>query len=548
MTLYLEERLRSLCETQQLEYHIRLERIKRSVGKIWQEPRLLWFTDHGVEHSKRIIDLLGQALLHLQTTSQALNAHELYVLLAACYLHDIGMQNFRAEDGRGMEDFTSEDYDFIRDDHPRCSAEWILARALSGNRDEFRIDLDDEPEFTRAIALVSRGHGSKFFEATVIELNTRPPTPGGTVIRGDLLTALLMIGDELDLREERARIPKDMSLSSVSLLHNYVHHYITNVKILQGAVGKERQIHLVFEYPADSSRYSDQIKYWVVGKLQRQLRRTAEIVEQGTDGELCWSEFIRVEEHIDKYHQRRPLPTEAESELRRQTAATETINYEDAVKTIDDLIAGTLEYGVVCLVSEHEQAMVQIVNLLKAACETKNRTVLEWSLQNEPYSGRDLLLKLRQKLMPNRAASAEEGSLSRELDQFIEDLKTLNCSQPWMVLFLNLDAAEAGTIDWVSKELIKRLSDGTMPLQFVISCRQLPVQFQAEDGGWKMIKLGELEPRHIAAHLLRFHGFTLQAANTKAQEIYGTSAGGKPEGVIFAVRWLRDRGMESANV
>src|SRR5689334_12503955 len=139
MPLKLEQELRTSCEHADppLDLYKRLERVRASAEKIWEVQRLAWFTDHrAATHSRKIIDHLGNLLVHLQSTAQKLTPHELYVLLAACYLHDIGMQDFKTEDGRGVDQLTPQDYNQIRKAHPRRARELIIARTLwHGDRD-----------------------------------------------------------------------------------------------------------------------------------------------------------------------------------------------------------------------------------------------------------------------------------------------------------------------------------------------------------------------------------------------------------------------------
>ena len=126
MALKLEQHLKELCEQHKpaLDLHKRLERVRISAETIWHEQRLTWFTDHrATTHSQYIIEHLGTVLEHLQTTSRSLNPHELYVLLAACYLHDIGMQDFGSIDGRGGGQFNEADYKHIRKNHPQRGRE-----------------------------------------------------------------------------------------------------------------------------------------------------------------------------------------------------------------------------------------------------------------------------------------------------------------------------------------------------------------------------------------------------------------------------------------
>ena len=75
-----------------------LEDIRKSCAEIWKDRLLPWFTNHNCDHSKEIIYLLGQILKPIEDNPAFLNDHELFILLASAYLHDIGMQLLKVND------------------------------------------------------------------------------------------------------------------------------------------------------------------------------------------------------------------------------------------------------------------------------------------------------------------------------------------------------------------------------------------------------------------------------------------------------------------
>ena len=143
----LPDHLREHCtrEKPYLDLADRLQRVRESVKRIWQHQRLEWFPDHTVSHSDRVVRYLGDILCHLQQTNQRLNQHQLYVLLASSYLHDIGMQDFRIE-GQTVDRLTAKDYEEVRRRHPERSSELILSQCIALDQEQYRIDLDPKPE------------------------------------------------------------------------------------------------------------------------------------------------------------------------------------------------------------------------------------------------------------------------------------------------------------------------------------------------------------------------------------------------------------------
>ena len=99
--------------------------------EIWSLSQIKRFTDHSVKHSERVLNIALNITKGLQIK---LNKREMFVLVAACYLHDIGMQwgNFcekSEEDGASLEEWNE-----IRQCHAERSVSMI--KALLGDRNE----------------------------------------------------------------------------------------------------------------------------------------------------------------------------------------------------------------------------------------------------------------------------------------------------------------------------------------------------------------------------------------------------------------------------
>ncbi|HTB70356.1 MAG TPA: HD domain-containing protein [Solirubrobacteraceae bacterium] len=320
----------------------RLERIKVSAGKIWAKQRLEWFTDHSSHrHSRRIVWLLGALIERLQEGARALTPAELYVLLAAAYLHDIGMQDFRVtgstEESTAREDFTYKDYELIRKRHPERGMELIVRRALQlePGRDTFRVDIDDELAYLLPIALVSRGHGSAYFESTVSELDGRDDAPGNDRLRGGLLTALLLFADELDLHEDRATFPAEMGRSPLTALHHHVNHYVTLVSVGDGDTTSTRRVHISFAFPEDSAEYQGDVRLYVVGKLSSQAERVNPVLRRETDGLLALDPVMRVRARTETISDvRRELPDAALALLRLDLREQALVGRADLVRAL----------------------------------------------------------------------------------------------------------------------------------------------------------------------------------------------------------------------
>src|SRR5437870_13857520 len=76
----------------------RLVNLRESVAPILSSNVLLHFTDHSVNHSDSLARFVDDLIRPLQCSDQRLSPDELFILYAACYLHDIGMQFEKANE------------------------------------------------------------------------------------------------------------------------------------------------------------------------------------------------------------------------------------------------------------------------------------------------------------------------------------------------------------------------------------------------------------------------------------------------------------------
>ena len=277
----LEDKLKSYDNT----LYNSLQGVIRSCEEIWKTPLLPWFTCHGISHSKKLISLLGQILSHIEETPVRLNKDELFILLTAVYLHDIGMQFLKLED-IPIDQLTPDHYEEIRKRHAVESYNLIMKNTKILPRDDFHIFRIDE-QYLPAIANVSKGHATDYFVETVRYFTQHPAKPHNEAVRGAYLTTLLIIADELDLQSSRvdfSEIPK-FKLSDVSSLHWYKHHYVDSIEINNGIIS----IRLKFPPKApfvEEHKYSVLIKKLIYDKLNDQIKIAIPILEKASNGYL----------------------------------------------------------------------------------------------------------------------------------------------------------------------------------------------------------------------------------------------------------------------
>ncbi len=378
----------------------RLKEIKECAEAIWKEPKLRWYTDHGPSHSNRVVKLIGQILAPLypyrEGTSPPLSAHELYILLTACHLHDIGMQNLSVDPEIPVEELGPQEYKLIRDRHPHASFLLIKDRVVGPlGRGENRFPLDDD-EHLMPIAHVARAHGTEFFDESCQKLRRITKnlrfSDDGRLVRGEMLAALLMMGDELDLSSERATFLDLEEHSPETQLHNYKHHYIKpGTGVIDGATPQDRQVFVWFEFPRDAQEagYDAEMRTWVLNKLACECNRVKAILWQ-TLRLRCDKVSCRIDYDANGY--RRPLPAEVRLVLEEMRCERVLVNRDELIAVLKNYlqIAPPGNEVVVAWGDTHSD-LEYIAEWFLAACTCEpNRTVRYIDFSTASYGKRDV--------------------------------------------------------------------------------------------------------------------------------------------------------------
>jgi hypothetical protein len=218
----------------------KLDSIKRAASKIWKAPKLLrHFTNHGIKHSENIIRILNLILEDMSTMKNELSEHEIFILLAASYLHDIGMQSAYHAGLPYKADYSLEDKKIIRDKHHETSAKMI--RESVDPRAERRVNcgLQDcvNPNYVNFIAILSESHRMNKPEIYSDKLND-DYLMTGEKIRIRLLVSLLRLADELDRDYRRVNLDelKLWDIPTESKMYWWIHHYTKAISIENGRI------------------------------------------------------------------------------------------------------------------------------------------------------------------------------------------------------------------------------------------------------------------------------------------------------------------------
>lgn len=419
-----------------------LEEIKVATAEIWKVPALPGFTDHGPKHSRRVARLLGQIVKRFMFTQYALTEYEVFILLAACYLHDIGMQYTRREGRTTDQPLTKSDYDDIRESHPKKSFELIKSRVIGPWSRDAASPVDPElDECLRPIALVCKAHGTKFFDPTLKELEELVCYPDGDrPVRGPLLAALMLMADELDLHTTRADFPADHEtrFSTESQLHNLAHNYIPLVRVQDGRTPKHRDIVISFDFPAGSSKtYGRDVRDWVISKLECQCRRTKNILLEGSQGELTWGRIVPDKEGEDTFGRRHPMPLVVQTHLREKLARRRVVNRSELKKELKMCLSSD-QAMLVRIWGPEESDQRVIGNWLVTACKASvDLALAKLDLESSARDGDDVLKAIRDQLWPayrQKVLSRESHTLPNDpflpFDQTLKELKRQTWPSP----------------------------------------------------------------------------------------------------------------------
>lgn len=228
--------------------------VREAASRIWSHPLHRYFTDHTVTHSERILAILDGLTAGLMKTGRRLSEIEIFVLVAATYLHDIGMQDERLAAG---------DLDRIRDQHHQQSAEMIHSVFESPHSGLSSLRVMEDPTLVEAVALISKGHRKVPLGAAEYE----PLAWGGGTIRLRLLAALLRFADELDIDHRRVDMErmKLLRLPAISQLHWWKCYYVAGVAIV------DEYIQVSYRFPQDRPDYERLIVPRVEDEIRAKL-------------------------------------------------------------------------------------------------------------------------------------------------------------------------------------------------------------------------------------------------------------------------------------
>ncbi|MEA2603874.1 MAG: hypothetical protein QOF89_4866 [Acidobacteriota bacterium] len=264
--------------TKEPELAKRLDKVCEEALEIWKYPHLQQMTEHGRPHIEQVEANLDALTRPLQASVSSLEAAEIYVLLAACWLHDIGMQLHVAD---------------ARAEHAQHSYELILhsSTQMDGQELRLRVILPIEDTNAReAIARVARAHWTSF----ALELPSREHIFGNFRGRLRLLGLLLAMADLLDLSPIRARYFRTWhhlyEADAVGLLHHVKHELARGFEVGPADPHVPGDLRFLLTWRADDAE-TRQISDWVLHELSLYWRQIAPELHRESGGAIRWAKW-----------------------------------------------------------------------------------------------------------------------------------------------------------------------------------------------------------------------------------------------------------------
>jgi hypothetical protein len=294
-----------------------MDAVQKAVSEWWATPYMPWFTDHGINHSRRVAEyaLLLADVPNLGS-NRRLSGLELYILFVAAWVHDLGMQDLLKYGRLGDPiDFAS-----VRHEHPDQTCRNVLAAYPTLGLPP------SDSRLAEMVAYVARAHGTNYYTDSVKVLRSLSPVRG-LQVRGPLLASLLLMADELDLRYERARpLAGRAELNYVSEAHAFKHRCVADVRPSMGDDGTIG-VALTLIFPQRMSVDDTlAIERWISVKLRVQMGMVEPELTAGFGGQARFDRNIAVDRRYALTPDTSPS-TEAMSLIRAETQINELINH-----------------------------------------------------------------------------------------------------------------------------------------------------------------------------------------------------------------------------
>ncbi len=299
-------------EGESSQLHTYVKTVKYAVTPLLKNPIHRQYTDHSVEHSYRVIEHLNQLTDDLmQDHERCLSANETYILLAAAYLHDIGMQDERHaveltaslyggaldKSYNGMREIEFYYLEQIRERHHEYTRK-MIEEYLEERNEYVKIGLPRIDVLDELVGLVAEAHR----QVDIYQSTFCPVYHAKAFIRPRLLAALLRLADGLDIDYSRVDMErlKLMIVPPDSQLHWYLCYYVSGVEI----AGQDIRIH--YRLPKKRPHY----RSWLEPLIERKIRSELEYLHSAFESNGL---IFTMDSSEPSYHMKlEPLPSQVE--------------------------------------------------------------------------------------------------------------------------------------------------------------------------------------------------------------------------------------------
>ena len=225
-----------------------------AVGKVWQQPMLYKFVDHGLGHSYRVLRK-SLELAEIVARTKSLCVYERVILGMTALLHDIGMQygKYYPKEKLLPEEIRKRHCELgmkMVDDYLKCDRSVRLPEFVK-REDPYLKYLDEA-------ATIAFAHADdKKWQNLCGETFEERAEGTDRFLRPQLLAALLRFGDELDMNSERVSdinlIKVEDYLSPEEKAHWCACYYVSDTRIESPESGGAR-IEIAWRVPKDASQ------------------------------------------------------------------------------------------------------------------------------------------------------------------------------------------------------------------------------------------------------------------------------------------------------
>lgn len=259
------------------EWHkSRLELIRLAVTRFWEHKRYFHFTNQGIHHSERVHRILSELIGELPQ-DQRLGIEEVFILLAAAWLYEIGMQSpdlgAIPNIGANKEGPTHSQLNTIRASKHLLSQRLILGNfsdAYRGNRIALGLNTPMD-QYTILIAEVCRWCSNE-------PLAEVPETGlvNGATVRIRLIVALLRLADQLYIDSPRINfdVLDAAELSMSEFARWWAYHYTSILPIQSG------QINFQYLLPPSQKDYLSQIRNLIESEFEFDNNHTIQYLSE----------------------------------------------------------------------------------------------------------------------------------------------------------------------------------------------------------------------------------------------------------------------------